>query len=192
LKRHSPAARAILAVAAVALLFDAAIVALPALADNRGASPSPTPIVAALEVEASASVAGPTVPIYDPTESPTPPPTPSPTAVPTPTPRPTPKPTPRDTVWNARIWLKAQIGATQYNCIYQIFERESKWNTYAGNPSSGAYGIPQAFPGSKMATFGSNWRYSPLTQVKWGLWYVNQRYGSACQAWAFWQAHGWY
>jgi hypothetical protein len=96
--------------------------------------------------------------------------------------------------WSARSWARpgTSIGSTQYNCIDNIFTRESRWNPLAGNPTSGAYGIPQAFPGSKMATFGSNWRYSPLTQVKWGLWYVNSRYGSACEAWAFWQAHGWY
>jgi hypothetical protein len=112
-----------------------------------------------------------------------------------PTPKPTPKPTPRpyrDTVWNARRYAKAQLGATQYKCISAIFTRESQWDPRAKNPHSGAYGIPQALPGSKMATFGSNWRYSPLTQVKWGIWYVNTRYGSACQAYDFMMAHGWY
>ena len=62
---------------------------------------------------------------------------------------------------------------------------------HAGSPT-GAYGIPQAYPGSKMAAFGSNWRTSPLTQVKWGLWYINSRYGSACAAYNFWSANGWY
>ena len=114
-----------------------------------------------------------------------------PTPTPTPTPKPTPKPTYRDTVWNARVYVKSQIGARQYACIDNIFTRESEWNPLAGSPER-AYGIPQAFPGSKMATFGSNWRTSPLTQVKWGLWYVSERYGSACAAWDFWQAHGWY
>ena len=112
-------------------------------------------------------------------------------APPTPTPKPTPAPTPRDTVWNARTYAKNRLGAKQYDCINAIFTYESKWNPQAGNPS-GAYGIPQAKPGSKMATFGSNWRYSPLTQVKWGIWYVNSQYGSACAANAFRQGHGWY
>jgi hypothetical protein len=181
----------VVVIAAFVLLADAAIVAIPALAEVRTAS-SPTPAAlvaddsAALVADASATPdtytadAEATRPILE--EGPTA----------SPTPKPTPKPTPRDTVWNARIWLKAQIGATQYGCIYQIFQRESKWNPLLLNSKSGAYGIPQAMPGSKMAKFGSNWRYSPLTQVKWGLWYVNSRYGSACQAWAFWQAHGWY
>lgn len=100
-------------------------------------------------------------------------------------------PTPRDTVWNARIYVKNRIGASQYDCINPIWTAESKWNPLAGNPS-GAYGIPQAYPGSKMAAFGSNWRTSPLTQVKWGIWYVNSRYGSACRAYSFWKEHGWY
>jgi hypothetical protein len=118
-------------------------------------------------------------------------PTPAPSlATLAPTPKPTPKPY-RDTVTNARLYVKNRIGPAQYNCIDYIFTRESGWNPRAANPS-GAYGIPQAKPGSKMATFGSNWRYSPLTQVKWGIWYVNSRYGSACQALTFFKSHGWY
>jgi hypothetical protein len=120
-------------------------------------------------------------------------PTPGP-ATPTPTPAPTAKPTPvpyRDTVSNARIYAKNRLGAYNYGCIDKIFAYESKWNPRAGTPS-GAYGIPQAKPGSKMAAFGSNWRYSPLVQVKWGIWYVNSRYGSACSANSFLQGHGWY
>jgi hypothetical protein len=96
-----------------------------------------------------------------------------------------------DTVAGARAYVKARIGTRQYNCINALFTRESKWNPLAGKVT-GAYGIPQAFPGSKMAAFGSNWRTSPITQVKWGIWYVDSRYGSACAAWDFWQAHGWY
>jgi hypothetical protein len=110
--------------------------------------------------------------------------TPSPTAVPSATPY-------RDTVWNARIYVKAKLGARGYDCINYIWTRESKWNPRAAN-SNGAYGIPQAYPGSKMASFGSNWRYSPLTQVKWGMWYVKNRYGSACNALTFFKSHGWY
>ena len=119
-------------------------------------------------------------------------PTPEPaTPTPVPTAKPTPVPTPRDTVWNARIYAKNRLGAKQYDCINVVFTYESKWNPQAGNPA-GAYGIPQAKPGSKMAAFGSNWRYSPLVQVKWGIWYVNSRYGSACAANAFLQSYGWY
>jgi Transglycosylase SLT domain len=123
---------------------------------------------------------------------PVPGPTDHPTAGPTskPTPKPTPKPY-RDTVWNARAYVKAKIGIHQYNCINTIWWHESKWDPRASNPS-GAYGIPQAKPGIKMAAFGRNWRWSPLTQVRWGIWYVADRYGSACGALAFWKANGWY
>ncbi len=123
-------------------------------------------------------------------------PTPAATATwaPAKKPAPTKKPAPapyRDTVWNARAYVKAQIGAAQYHCISVVWWHESKWNPRAANPS-GAYGIPQAKPGNKMQAFGSNWRYSPLTQVKWGMWYVKDRYGSACGALAFWDSQGWY
>jgi hypothetical protein len=137
---------------------------------------------------------GTTADMYVPTPTPWPAtPTPVPTAKPTPVPtaKPTPAPTPRDTVWNARIYAKNRLGAKQYDCLNIIFTYESKWNPRAGNVA-GSYGIPQAKPGSKMATFGSNWRYSPLVQVKWGIWYVNSRYGSACAANAFLQSYGWY
>ena len=60
-------------------------------------------------------------------------------------------------------------------------------------PGSGAYGIPQALPGSKMASAGSDWQNSAETQIKWGLGYISSRYGTPCGAWSTWQAHGgWY
>jgi hypothetical protein len=80
---------------------------------------------------------------------------------------------------------------TQYGCLDAVFSRESGWRYNAEN-ASGAYGIPQALPGSKMATFGSDWQTNPATQIKWGIWYMKSRYGSPCGAWSFWQAHGWY
>jgi hypothetical protein len=72
---------------------------------------------------------------------------------------------------------------TQWTCLYNLWERESTWNVYADNTSSGAYGIPQADPGSKMATFGSDYLTDPVTQIKWGLYYINSTYGSPCAAW---------
>lgn len=131
-----------------------------------------------------------------PTPSPSPSVTPEPTAKPTP--KPTPKPKPRVRVPSAPSKSEAQryarnrIGAVQYNCLYQLWMRESGWNYKAYNRSSGAYGIPQALPGSKMASAGDDWRTNPITQVKWGLNYVKQRYGSACGAWRFWLNHHWY
>jgi hypothetical protein len=81
--------------------------------------------------------------------------------------------------------------STQYGCLDDIFSRESGWRYNAEN-ASGAYGIPQALPGSKMASAGPDWQTNPTTQIKWGIGYVKERYGSPCNAWAFWQAHGWY
>ena len=81
--------------------------------------------------------------------------------------------------------------ASQYPCVNNIFTRESNWNPYAAN-ASGAYGIPQALPGWKMASAGPNWQTNPTTQIKWGIGYMKSQYGSPCNAWAFWQAHGYY
>ncbi|MEU6254064.1 transglycosylase SLT domain-containing protein [Streptomyces sp. NPDC047043] len=82
--------------------------------------------------------------------------------------------------------------AAQYNAFSNIVEHESGWNVTATNASSGAYGLVQALPGSKMATAGSDWKTNAKTQIKWGLDYMNSRYGSPSAAWAFWQANGWY
>jgi hypothetical protein len=95
-------------------------------------------------------------------------------------------------VQEARDYARSVLGATQYSCIDQIFIHESNWNPFDLNKSSGAYGIPQAVPGSKMSTAGADWRTNPVTQVKWGIHYVNGRYGSACSAWSFWKVHRWY
>ena len=82
--------------------------------------------------------------------------------------------------------------AAQYNAFSKIVEHESGWNVTATNSSSGAYGLVQALPGSKMASAGSDWKTNAKTQIKWGLDYMNSRYGSPTGAWAFWQANGWY
>ncbi len=84
------------------------------------------------------------------------------------------------------------VGGGQYQCFSEIVERESGWNYQASNPSSGAYGLVQALPGSKMASAGADWRTNPATQIKWGLNYMNDRYGSPCDAWSFWQANNYY
>jgi len=70
--------------------------------------------------------------------------------------------------------------------------RESNWDHTATNPSSGAYGIPQSLPAAKMASAGADWRTNPATQVRWGVDYITQSYGSPCAAWRFWQANNWY
>ncbi|WP_174805567.1 transglycosylase SLT domain-containing protein [Kitasatospora sp. MMS16-BH015] len=81
---------------------------------------------------------------------------------------------------------------SQFQCFSQIVKRESGWDYTATNSGSGAYGLVQALPGSKMSSVGSDWRTNPATQIKWGLGYMNDRYGSPCGAWSFWQSHHWY
>ncbi|GHE24590.1 transglycosylase SLT domain-containing protein [Kitasatospora indigofera] len=89
--------------------------------------------------------------------------------------------------------LAAQIvPANQLASFNQIVAHESSWNVTATNASSGAYGLVQALPGSKMASAGADWKTNPATQIKWGLNYMNERYGSPNAAWAFWQTHHWY
>ncbi|WP_068687484.1 aggregation-promoting factor C-terminal-like domain-containing protein [Thermobifida halotolerans] len=80
----------------------------------------------------------------------------------------------------------------QFGCLDSLWEKESNWNHLAQNPSSGAYGIPQALPGSKMASAGDDWQTNPATQIKWGLGYIQGRYGSPCAAWEHSQSVGWY
>ncbi|MFI9271465.1 transglycosylase SLT domain-containing protein [Kitasatospora sp. NPDC052896] len=89
--------------------------------------------------------------------------------------------------------IAAQIvPANQLASFSQIVFHESSWNVTAVNASSGAYGLVQALPGSKMASAGADWRTNAATQIKWGLNYMNTRYGSPNAAWAFWQVHHWY
>lgn len=83
-------------------------------------------------------------------------------------------------------------GEDQYNCLVSLWNRESRWNVYAHNASSGAYGIPQSLPGEKMASAGADWQTNPATQITWGLGYIEGRYGSPCGAWAHSEDKGWY
>ncbi len=81
---------------------------------------------------------------------------------------------------------------SQWSCLDNLWARESGWSHTAENRSSGAYGIPQSLPGSKMAGFGADWRTNPATQIKWGLAYVSGRYGTPCGAWGHFTAKNWY
>jgi len=87
---------------------------------------------------------------------------------------------------------KYGYGDADFDCFNNIIIRESMWDIDATNPSSGAYGIPQALPGSKMASAGSDWRTNPATQITWAIGYMEDRYGSPCAAWSFKRANGWY
>lgn len=93
--------------------------------------------------------------------------------------------TPRDmarTLASARGW-----NAQQWSCLEQLWQHESMFQTTVRNTRSGAYGIPQALPASKMATAGADWRTNPVTQIQWGLTYIEARYGTACDAWSHWK-----
>ncbi|WP_409472420.1 transglycosylase SLT domain-containing protein [Streptomyces sp. HC307] len=92
----------------------------------------------------------------------------------------------------AKAIAKQMVPAEHFNAFSKIVEHESGWDVDATNPSSGAYGLVQALPGSKMAAAGADWKTNAKTQIKWGLDYMNSRYGSPTGAWSFWQANGWY
>ena len=87
------------------------------------------------------------------------------------------------TAVSARGW-----GSDQFNCLLPLWGNESGWRVNAAN-GSGAYGIPQALPGSKM---GAGWQSDARVQITWGLNYIVGRYGTPCGAWAVWQSQGWY
>ncbi|MFG2328731.1 transglycosylase SLT domain-containing protein [Streptomyces sp. NPDC048604] len=91
-----------------------------------------------------------------------------------------------------KAMARQMIPADQFQCFSNIVDHESGWNYKATNPSSGAYGLMQALPGSKMVSAGADWRTNPATQIKWGLNYMESRYDSPCGAWSFWQANHWY
>ena len=80
---------------------------------------------------------------------------------------------------------------TYFSCLNNIWTRESGW-IYNAENASGAYGIPQALPGDKMASAGADWQTNPATQIKWGLGYIQAVYNNPCDAWSFWQAHDYY
>ncbi|MGH3302225.1 MAG: lytic transglycosylase domain-containing protein [Streptosporangiaceae bacterium] len=83
------------------------------------------------------------------------------------------------------------FGTDQWGCLDDLWAQESGWRYNAEN-ASGAYGIPQALPGSKMASAGPDWQTDPTTQIKWGLGYIKGQYGTPCNAWGHEEADGWY
>ncbi|MCM0676068.1 lytic transglycosylase domain-containing protein [Micromonospora phytophila] len=90
------------------------------------------------------------------------------------------------------LMLKAGFAIDQFPCLDKLWTKESGWNHKARNTSSGAYGIPQALPGSKMGSVADDWQTNPATQITWGLGYIKGRYGTPCKAWAHSQDVGWY
>ena len=90
--------------------------------------------------------------------------------------------------------MLSQFGwsSSQFSCLQPLWERESGWSLTAENPTSGAYGIPQALPASQMSSAGADWQTDAATQIRWGLTYIQGRYGSPCGAWAHEESDGWY
>jgi flagellar biosynthesis GTPase FlhF len=83
-------------------------------------------------------------------------------------------------------------GDDQFSCLEKLWDKESRWRVSAKNPSSGAYGIPQALPGDKMASVASDWKTNPRTQIEWGLRYIKSRYTTPCGAWDHFLSKNWY
>ncbi|MEU6353988.1 transglycosylase SLT domain-containing protein [Streptomyces sp. NPDC047072] len=96
------------------------------------------------------------------------------------------------TIEQIQAMARSMVPSGQFQCFSNIVDHESSWKYTAVNASSGAYGLFQALPGSKMSSVGADWRTNPATQIKWGLNYMDSRYGSPCEAWSFWQANHWY
>lgn len=88
--------------------------------------------------------------------------------------------------------IARSIFGSQFSCADSLIQKESGWRVDARNPSSGAYGLPQSLPGSKMASAGSDWQTNPATQLRWMKSYVDSRYGGICGAWNHSQNHNWY
>jgi hypothetical protein len=119
------------------------------------------------------------------------------TASPTATPQPTPTATASAPSGSPRQIAQAMLGSfgwssSQFACLDPLWAHESGWSVTAHNASSGAYGIPQALPGSKMASAGPDWQTNATTQIKWGLRYIKGTYGSPCAAYSHEQSTGWY
>ncbi|MET8082655.1 lytic transglycosylase domain-containing protein [Micromonospora sp. NPDC005237] len=90
------------------------------------------------------------------------------------------------------LMIEAGFGIAEFPCLEKLWTKESGWNHKASNSSSGAYGIPQSLPGSKMGSIADDWRTNPATQIKWGLGYIKGRYDTPCGAWSYFQNNGHY
>jgi hypothetical protein len=90
------------------------------------------------------------------------------------------------------LMLQWGFGLEQMPCLDKMWTKESNWRTNAENATSHSYGIPQALPADKLSKYGDDWRTNPVPQIKWGLDYIKNRYGTPCGAWSFWLDHNWY
>ena len=95
-------------------------------------------------------------------------------------------------VARALIAQKYKWSVRQFTCLDRLWTKESNWRYRAHNKRTGAYGIPQALPGSKMGRVASDWRTNPVTQMRWGMGYIKSRYGTPCAAWSKFLRSNWY
>jgi hypothetical protein len=118
-------------------------------------------------------------------------------ATPSQSPAPTASQSPPTTTGSPQQIAQGLLGSfgwssSQFACLNPLWEHESGWSVTAENAGSGAYGIPQALPGSRMSSAGPDWQTNATTQIKWGLQYIKSTYGSPCAAYSHEQATGWY
>ena len=176
--------------------------------------PVVTPVVKPPVTPVTKPVAEPVKPVTPKPVAPKPvapkpsPPKPAPKPIAKPAPKPAPPPAPKPapttvivvTPGSAQAIAKSMMGAygwnttSSFSCLVNLWNGESGWRWNATNPSSGAYGIPQAWPANKMATAGADWRTNPRTQIRWGMGYIKGRYGTPCAAWSAWLSRSphWY
>jgi hypothetical protein len=102
--------------------------------------------------------------------------------------------TPSKNKYFAKLYIakKYNWNNKQFVCLNKLWTKESNWKQSAHNHSSGAYGIPQSLPGSKMSSVGTDWKTNPVTQIKWGTKYIKVRYHTPCQAWNHSKQYKWY
>ncbi|MBP2217523.1 lytic transglycosylase domain-containing protein [Arthrobacter sp. CAN_C5] len=171
--------------------------AVAAPAPQPTPAPRPTPPAPVPTTPAPAPAPRP-APAPAPAPAPRPAPGPAPEPVPAPAPAPAPAPGPLvDDPAGAQAYASSRLPSFgwdngQFQCLVSLWNKESRWLTSANNPYSGAYGIPQSLPGSKMASSGADWRTNYRTQIEWGLGYIDGRYGSPCAAWQHSQRVNWY
>ncbi|MBM7848241.1 lytic transglycosylase domain-containing protein [Arthrobacter roseus] len=171
--------------------------------DRPAVATNPAPGISGTPAPDGRSPEKPKAPVPPPAPEQSSPPAPSPEPSrpaprpPTPAPSPPPEADIVDNPAAAQAYAESRMAAFSWNngqfrCLVNLWNRESRWRTSAQNSSSGAYGIPQSLPGSKMASAGADWRTNYRTQIEWGLGYVSGRYGSPCAAWDHSESHGWY
>jgi hypothetical protein len=91
-----------------------------------------------------------------------------------------------------RLMPEYGLSESEFGCLDQLWISESDWDHTADNPTSSAYGIPQALTGGTHDNLPADYMTNPVSQIRWGLWYIREAYGTACSAWEFKQANNWY